>query len=540
MLSSGIHALPVELLSSIFVLGSEAQYATHNKDSPFLLRPDEDFSLRSGCTASADFQLLVSHVCRHWRQVALRMSCLWTRLHFREPTHILRAEEFLQRVSPNHSLDILVDTVSPEEHIPGINLCREEMNTIFTLITPHVARWRSFHLKVRANECKLIARKALSTCGPAPRLETLQLYHFEDYRTAHNLYIATYRDPVVIFNNVLPSLKNVSLIGVNLPWAHAPYLKQLDALELALHPDNIRPPFDAWDAMLRGSGRLRRLLLHYSGPRAASVPSVSADGGPQKRICVPTLEELSLTDLDPEHLTTMLRTLELPHLATLSMDLPEQDFTAAVRLIASPLSPLPLAALHTLRISALECTQADALAALIRGVVGLRVLELDFSRIGGAKEAICEVFFETVVVRDDAAEANGSENEAMAARRIPVLRQLEEARLLGLQGAKLRELIAFRSGFVSASASCRYAMETALATLPRFLVRWNASRPRRGRDAVLDELVANGKVCVVDVDGDDEEDEEDIDDESVDDDGDSGSAHAGPDTSDSGSADSDD
>ncbi|KAJ7793755.1 hypothetical protein B0H14DRAFT_2925597 [Mycena olivaceomarginata] len=97
--------------------------------------------------------------------------------------------------------------------------------------------------------------RASSQCD----LQTLQLYHFEDYRTTQNLYIAIHRPPVVIFDNVLPALKNVSLIG-------------------------------AWDAILRRSPRLRRLRLHYSGPRAA-------DG-------------------------------TLPRLTTLALDLPEQDFAA--------------------------------------------------------------------------------------------------------------------------------------------------------------------------------------------------------------------
>ncbi|KAJ7195492.1 hypothetical protein GGX14DRAFT_676749 [Mycena pura] len=514
MLSPGVDALPVELLSRIFVLGAAAQHV----DSLFLLRPDED-----QCPAeAADFQLLVSQVCRHWRQVALRTSCLWTSLHFREPAHIARAEAFLVRVSINHTLDILVDTVSRDDHIPGVTLCHEELRTIFALLTPYVARWRAFHLKVRSNECKLIARQALSTCGPAPRLETLQLYHFEDYRTAQNLYFATYRAPVIIFNNVLPALKNVSLIGVNLPWAHAPYLQHLHALELALHPDNIRPPYDAWDAMLRGSPQLRRLLLHYSGPRAADEPS--------SRICVPALEELSLTDLDPEHLACVLRTLELPRLATLALDLPEQDFTAAVELIAgvpaaptaSSPSPLPLGALHTLRITALECAPS-ALAALLRALAALRVLELDFTRIRDP-HAICDVLLDSTALAADVEGMAAGSCGCEEARRVPILPQLEEARVFGLEGARVQALLAFRARFAEASSCTRgeCPMQTAAqppsgsgvaaendsevgfgrATMPRFVVRWS---PHHGRDAILDELVEHGKVEWVNEDeGEDE------------------------------------
>ncbi|KAJ7486094.1 hypothetical protein B0H11DRAFT_1137929 [Mycena galericulata] len=541
-LSTGVYTLPVELLSRIFVLGAAEQVL----DSPFILRPDDSVPI-----ASADFQLLVSHVCRHWRQVALRTSCLWTSLHFREPAHISRAEVFLQRTATNYPLDILVDTVSLDDHIPGVTLCRDEMRSIFALITPHVTRWRAFHLKVRENECKLVARQALSTCGPAPRLETLQLYHFEDYRTAQNLYLATYRAPVVIFDNDLPALKNVSLIGVNLPWAHAPFLQRLHALELALHPDNIRPPYEAWDAMLRGSPRLRRLRLHYSGPRAADELS--------SRICVPALEELSLTDLDPDHLARLLGTLELPRLATLALDLPEQDFTGAVELMAGMLpsttapaaSPLPIAALHTLRITALECT-STALGALLRALVGLSVLELDFARICDP-DAIGDVLLDSIARPFDADRAE-EPCECVESRRMPVLPRLEEARLFGLSGERVRALMAFRARFVygcecpgaecppSPASSCSFSTSSSAsspavsaaeptshivacnipttnsdnsglgrATMPRLVVRW--SPRRRDRDTILDQLVREGRVVSVD------EDEADVDEEDFSEDG---------------------
>ncbi|KAJ7625353.1 hypothetical protein DFH06DRAFT_1104137 [Mycena polygramma] len=545
VLPTGVYSLPVELLSRIFVLGAADQAL----DSPFLLRPDEDHCPTASVT---EFQLLVSHVCVHWRAVALRTSCLWTSLHFREPAHIARAEAFLARAAANQSLDILVDTVSVDDHIPGVTLSRDEMRAIFALIVPHVSRWRAFHLKVRANECKLIARQALSTCGPAPRLETLQLYHFEDYRTAQNLYLATYRAPVVIFDNVLPALKNVSLIGVNLPWAHAPYLQHLHALELALHPDNIRPPYDAWDAMLRRSPRLRRLRLHYSGPRAADEPST--------RICVPALEELSLTDLDPDHLARLLPTLELPRLSTLALDLPEQDFTGVVemiagvvaapastahRLMSSPAPPLPIAALHTLRITALECAPA-ALATLLRALAALCVLELDFGRVRNPN-AICDVLLESVPLpQERGAEAETETDtacECEESRRVPVLPRLEEARLFGLTGERVRALMAFRARFAegcrctdeesecppSSASSCSSESLSAPSTpapinsnadsascgvdvagpgravMPRFVVRWSArARRRRGRDAVLEQLVRQGRVEWVDEDEDED------------------------------------
>ncbi|CAK5284120.1 unnamed protein product [Mycena citricolor] len=355
------------------------------------------------------------------------------------------------------------------------------MRAIFALITPHVARWHAFHLKVRANECKLVARQALSTCGPAPMLETLQLYHFEDYRTSRNLYIATYRAPVIIFDNVLPALKNVSLIGVNLTWSHAPYLQQLHALELALHPDSIRPPYDAWDAMLRGSPHLRQLRLHYSGPRATDEPN--------ERVCVPGLEELSLTDLDPDHLARLLPALELPRLSTLALDLPDQDFTSVIRFIAgvrdpgAGLSPsFPIASLQILRITALECTQ-EALSVFLRALLSLRVLELDFARLPGET---FRVLLETVTPACKC-------SKPMAP--VPVLPRLEEALMFGLPGQSLDEFIQFRESWAASTTSCGEPRHAWRVTLPRVVVRPGHAR---GQDAVLTDLVEQGKVECLD------------------------------------------
>lgn len=329
---TGIQALPVELLTRIFVLGSLCEYP-YTDGSPFLLKPDQHYYP----VPSANFQLLVSHVCRQWRQIALRTSSLWTRLHFREPSHLSRAQAFLERSRGPafaQTLDILVDTVSKEEHIPGVNLYKEQLHAVFQLIVPHVYRWRAFHLKIRDHDCKAVARFYLSSCGPAPCLETLQLYHFEDYRTSQNLYLATYRPPVVVFSNHLPRLTNVSLIGVNLPWEKSPYLVGLRNLELALHSDNIRPPYGSWDAILRNSPALTSLTLHYSGPRLANGDAATIWPSTKERLCLQSLEELTLTDLDPDYLCLLMERMVMPSVMRLSLDLPEQDFTSFVELIS--------------------------------------------------------------------------------------------------------------------------------------------------------------------------------------------------------------
>lgn len=328
---TGIYSLPVELLTRLFILGAGYEYPY--SDSPYLLKANQPYFT----TSTSNFQLLVSQVCRHWRTIALRTSCLWTTLHFREPSHLPRAEAYLARCSKSgpHLLDILVDTVAFEDHIPGVTLCREEIIEIFKLIIPHVKRWRSFHLKICDNDCKGAARHYLSTCGPAPYLETLQLYHFEDFRTSANLYLATYRPPVVVFDSCLPRLKNVSLIGVNLPWTNSPFLEGLHNLELALHSENTRPLYETWDHILRRSPELSKLSLHYSGPRLANGDEELEWPTSKERISVKSIRDLCLTDLDCDYLCLVMERLVLPGVKRLSLCLPDQDCTAFIQLITS-------------------------------------------------------------------------------------------------------------------------------------------------------------------------------------------------------------
>lgn len=394
------YALPVELLTRIFVLGADYDYPYHR--SPFLLRPNTDYY----AAPSSNFQLTVSAVCSHWRNIALATPALWSFLFFREPSHIGRAREYVARCERSGyiTFDILIDTVQLKDHMPGVTLCREEIVRIFEIVCPYAARWRSLHLKVRDKECKLSARKHLNSCGPAPRLETLQLYHFEDYGTSQNLYDATYKPPVPIFENYLPRLKHVSMIGVNLPWATSQYLQHsLCSFELALHPNNIRIPYDLWDKILRAaSSTLRRLTLHYSGPKNAGAAQELVWRPPNEKILMSGLEELCLIDLDPEYACLVLERLSCPRVHSMHVELADQNFAPLMRLLSGlpnsassatpnaitglPTAPMPAAAeyivkgLHTLRIAALQCTRSSCMLLLLQKCANVRVLEIDFRR----------------------------------------------------------------------------------------------------------------------------------------------------------------
>ena len=141
-----IHMLPVELLTRIFQLGADSEPLPDDRD-PSLLT----------------FEVAVSHVCRHWRHIALHTPHLWTLIHFRTRSHMHRGKVYLSR-NAHLPMDIYVDTCSEETHnLRKDLLFRAEFLSVFDIVLPHIDRWRELHLKVADLACKGSARKVLNT-----------------------------------------------------------------------------------------------------------------------------------------------------------------------------------------------------------------------------------------------------------------------------------------------------------------------------------------------------------------------------------------
>lgn len=319
---AAIHALPIEILTRIFLLGlPEGEYP----DFPLIGVPG--------------FELQVSHVCQHWRQIALRTPHLWSTIHLRTIPHMERAKQYLRR-STRALLNIMVDTCDAEEHIPGFLLFREEFMPVFAILIPYISRWRSLQIKVRDRQCKLGARQVLSTCGEAPRLEYLQLWHVETWETTERLFTQIGPPPVVIFDKSLPSLRHISLIGVNVPWVHSPFLEDLTSIEFGLHANDVRIPYNLWERMLVTSPHLEKLSLHYSGPKGS--PETWSNGAAK----LSYLHELVLEEMVPSTLVQILRRICIPHLAILRLNLPSlddgEDCTCFLEYLVSPPPPLPV------------------------------------------------------------------------------------------------------------------------------------------------------------------------------------------------------
>lgn len=454
--------------------------------------------------------------------MSLRIPTLWSSIYIRRVSDLDRASTYLSRCSPGPlPLDILIDTVGVADHYPGITLFRDELQAAFDIIDPYVHRWRSFFLKLRDNECKAITRNRLSAIGPACALETLQLYHFEQW-TSQNLYLATLQPPMVLFEGVVPKLKNLSLIGVNLSWGQTPFLLGIRNLELALHVQPLRPTYSEWGSFLRNSPNLERLSLHYSGPRldtGVSMQDVGSTWPPNRDIIeLENLKDLNLVDLDPDYLCLIFEHLSMPNLKKLGLDLPEQDFSIFVDLVsgARRRSVTPrnvknprkidinagppgrprgyFESVERLAITSLECS-ADAWRMFLPSIRALQVMEVDFRRMGtGFYDALFDLVDERVPSIDAPTssvvtttstlndctlidcDTSSSSSPPLRKARVRLLPKLDTIQLSGLPGTRVKELIAF-----SQRLGC---------TVKRWIVKWDENR--RGRDVVLDRLIEKG------------------------------------------------
>jgi len=277
-----------------------------------------------------------------------------------------------------------------------------------------------------------------------PKLETLQLWHLQDWGTSQNLFTQTAKPPVIILNNYAPSLKNISLVGVNLAWSQSPYVSGLRNLELALHSKSVRPAVKEWETMLRDCPDLERLSLHYSGPRLDDLTPITP-------IPMLHLSEISLTDVDPDVSCFALRYLVTPSVRSLELELPDQDFSQFADLLADPTEPR-FPALERLHVSALECSP-DSWFNLLKNFRRVTYLYVDFRRVQFAfYEKLCtKIRYEDQVPPLGALPQNptsSGDHHDMERKKNPIysvlLPNLQVFKVAGLESSSLVDFDNFR------------------------------------------------------------------------------------------------
>lgn len=383
-----INQLPPEILSIIFKHGVDDSDSPEPEDlfeqEQVFCDDEKSSSVLPECFP---FEILVSCICKLWRNVALETPSLWTTITVlnTECPPYGRVAAYLER-SNSISLDICLDYVS-REALWSPSVETDNFKALLTLLTPHLSRWASLRVVDQCYDHMYTFLKAVSdpSAPPAIRLKELHLIYNWCLGSQPSLSDFKFFPHFTLFGGSVPLLRVLVLVGVHIDWNQdwlqsAPNLQRL---HLSGHDMNARPSWDAFSAILRGAPALETFEVGYSGPR-------DYHGEP---LLLPNLLELEFWMSGPQEVISLLGKLGTPALKSLTLDFRGEasDFSGLVTHLAGPatqavLSPIEqprslLSSLETLSIEDLTCDEESA-EILYRELVNLKVFKL-MSRIPG-------------------------------------------------------------------------------------------------------------------------------------------------------------
>ncbi|KAG6379297.1 hypothetical protein JVT61DRAFT_11752 [Boletus reticuloceps] len=426
-----INRLPPELLSRILEFGSIGYYAGDGDDMHDIMSPywnnicnrqpdaeedpdsdveteeerehvhvheadeeeidvDSDSDPTSGSSLCLyQFRVVVSLVCRHWRNIAISTPSLWTNIEVQ--TDLLPPYDLVSKLlkrSQNLPLDILLNC--------NYHICKpsvDDIRFLFTMFIPHIPRWRLMVVLVSEYHYVYEFLSAVSdpSVPPASRLTTLGIHNLENTKHLDSFPYPSMSKHLTLFGGSAPLLTTLRLTGGHVDWDQ-PWIasaSNLTFLKLAYHAEDVRPSWAQFATILRGARSLEGLDLCFSGP----------SGDPQEWLIEPTpgssadlnapIQLLRVTYFDlaydsPTRAIGLLRKFYLPALKKLSLSLHDGDYTEFVHELAGPATSLfpneeqphsLLSRLESLKLESFDCS-TESIKTLCGELQNLKSLEL--------------------------------------------------------------------------------------------------------------------------------------------------------------------
>lgn len=230
-----IHSLPFEILALVFTLGAEAD---------------------------VQLPIVVSHVCRQWREIALRSPSLWRRISLSPHERLWR-----ERIDRARTCTLDVE-LSPWRETKGGGRRSQDLNAYTVqwymyLVLPFIHRWRSLDLLFTDYQ-PYLWRGALAGCGsPAPALEELSLVYRLNDST----------EEFLLFSEYAPRLRRLTVDGMRLAWSPLLF-RNLTYLDYTHHGfTSGHQAVDDVISILAISQRLVELRLLFPRGRLPVLPS---------------------------------------------------------------------------------------------------------------------------------------------------------------------------------------------------------------------------------------------------------------------------
>ena len=349
------------------------------------------------------FQILVSHVCRHWREVALSSHTLWTTLDFDNILQLERSKVFIERAH-GLPLKIHIDCTIPEdtdeEDHPDHPLYSQNKETrkqvkdydlqhflsqndlmqILDLIEPEVSHWGEldFHVSTYSYVQSLLSR--LHKIPNAPLLKKFHVFHHEEFDD-FEFFNGDDKTSYLPFHGNAPLLESAIFWGVHIDWDNSfHFLQGLREFELSFHSKDVRPSYTTFTQIIKNSPELRTLSISLSGPYLPTGALFDDEGqwGPEP-FEIPSVHHLTLQYDDPQSASAIIQHFYFPNLRNLTLDFDSEDYTSFVRKLLIPVkgrSTSILPGLESLKISGLPCDIATV-EAMLKQLTNLKVFELN-------------------------------------------------------------------------------------------------------------------------------------------------------------------
>lgn len=270
------------------------------------------------------WELLVSRICRLWRETAIQTVSLWTTLEFGHRFSMAKIQAYLQR-SKNAPLDVVISLMDGDD--ASYEICEgqspafwiTQIRQILAVIVPYVHRWRALKINVVNYRPMAKALVELGKCSGAPLLEKLELELACDEKLDCPFpYPSLTTQDFVIFHGSVPRLKTLYLSGVFLDWPRYHGLNGLTSLDLRSHYCDVRPSLADLTRILHESPNLKLLTL------AETLPAGQSREWGASPIKLPSLEYFAFGHVRPTKGAALLTRLAMPNLTHLVLNFEER------------------------------------------------------------------------------------------------------------------------------------------------------------------------------------------------------------------------
>ncbi|GJE88538.1 F-box protein [Phanerochaete sordida] len=284
-----IMTLPPELVSHVFVLAAEDDVMT---------------------------PVVVSHVCRAWRFLALRTPTLWRRISL-DP----RLRMWTERIPRSRACTLDVE-ILPQVSIVGTRARRQYLDARMVqlymhMVSPYLARWRSLTIEFQHYAPYLWSAVLMCCSGDTPGLQAPRIEHISlKYRSNDDT------KEYVLFNGYAPRLRSAVFDGIRVAWLPSLFAN-LSSLDYTHHGFTRGHDAEAeLFQMLSISQRLQELRLAFPTHSFKTIDTRSCTLPPRASVYLDSLRTLSLevssTDI-PSALLSLLARVQLRNLRALHL-----------------------------------------------------------------------------------------------------------------------------------------------------------------------------------------------------------------------------